>query len=54
MRNGRLDENLNFETFTGSILSLFVISTTDAWVDIGIACLRLRAVDFDCNPNPTY
>ena len=54
MRNGRLDDTLNFETFTGSILALFVISTTDAWTDIGTACLRIRAVDFDCKPNPTY
>lgn len=53
-RNGKLNDSLNFETFSAAALALFVISTTDAWTDIGISCLRARSIDFDCVPNPTY
>lgn len=54
MRNGMLNDSLNFESFTAAALALFVISTTDAWTDIGISCLKKRTIDYDCKSNPTF
>lgn len=54
MRNGKLNDSLNFESFAAASLALFVISTTDAWTDIGISCLKIRAIDYDCKKDPTY
>lgn len=53
-RNGKLTDTLNFESFYAGALALFVVSTTDAWTDIAISCLKRKSVDFDCIPNPTY
>lgn len=39
-RNGKLNDSLNFESFWNAALALFVISTTDAWTDIGMSCLK--------------
>lgn len=53
-RNGKLSDNLNFESFEKGALTLFVIATTDAWPDIAASCMKMRAPDFDCLDNPTY
>ncbi len=53
-RNGKLSDNLNFESFEKGALTLFVIATTDAWPDIAASCLKTRSLDYDCVDNPTY
>jgi hypothetical protein len=53
-RNGKLTDTLNFESFSAGALALFVVSTTDAWTDIAMSCLKRQSVDFDCIPNPTF
>ncbi len=47
-RNGKLNDNLNFESFEKGALTLFVIATTDAWPDITASCLKTRSVNYDC------
>jgi len=39
-RNGKLTDTLNFESFSAGALALFVVSTTDAWTDIAMSCLK--------------
>ena len=46
MRNGPLDESLNFESFGSATLTLFIITTTDGWTDIARACLKQREYDY--------
>ena len=53
-RNGKLTDTLNFESFSAGALALFVVSTTDAWTEIALSCLKRQSVDFDCIQNPTY
>jgi uncharacterized membrane protein len=53
-RNGKLSENLNFESFEKGALTLFVIASTDLWPDIDISSLKARQPCFDCIDNPTY
>jgi Ion transport protein len=45
---------LNFESFYAGALALFVVSTTDAWTEIALSCLKRPSVDFECIPEPTY
>ena len=53
-RRDMMTDSLNFETFLGSTLVLFVIGTTDSWSDISKSFLHKREVDYFCIENPTY
>lgn len=54
MRNGKLNDSLNFETFSNAALVLFVVATTDGWNEISTSCLKRRRIDFQCLQSPTY
>ena len=54
MRNGKLNDSLNFESFSNAALVLFVIATGDGWNDIMDSCMRRRRIDYQCLESVTY
>eukprot|EP00347_Sterkiella_histriomuscorum_P011811 403371009 len=54
MRNGLLTDNLNYETFPNAFITLFSISTGDAWDQVMAATIRSRSIDYQCIENPSY
>ncbi|CDW82905.1 voltage-gated ion channel superfamily [Stylonychia lemnae] len=53
-RSGILTDNLNFETFLSSFITLFSIATGDSWDQIVSATLKQQSIDFHCIDSPTY
>lgn len=54
MRNGLMNDLINFESFINAYLTLFVVATGDSWNDIMRAFTIENSPDIPCLDNPTY
>ena len=52
--NGVLDHDRNFQTFSGSFLTLIMVMTGEGWYEIMGALAQTQDVAFDCKNDPTY
>ena len=53
-RNGSMNDYINFENFTNSFITLFIVSTVDSWNFFMAAFSLDKAPNYDCIYNPSF